>query len=228
VYGGAISGEQQNLNFSMGNNFEMKTIADPTDTTSKENKYQLLNLTIGTGYNFAADSLNFSDLRLTYRTQISDLFDLSGSSSFTPYDYAPGISKIDEFLIDKGKGLLRLTNLNFSVGVRLSGEKLSTDEKELPAQDEFGLKTEEDRNVYQGIYNDKDPDFNIPWDISLTYNFGLNRVNPDNISQVSNISGGINFNLTPSWKFSVTGSYDIENSEFAAPQVQISKDLHCW
>ncbi len=74
----------------MGNNFEMKTIADPTDTTSKENKIQLLNLTAGMSYNFAADSLNFSDLRLTYRTQISDIFDLSGSSSFTPYDYASG------------------------------------------------------------------------------------------------------------------------------------------
>lgn len=234
VYGGASAGEQQSLNFSLGNNFEMKTLADPTDTTSRENKYQLLNLTLGMGYNFAADSLNFSDLRLTYRTQITDIFDLSGSSSFTPYDYAPNIAKIDEYLIDNGKGLLRLTNLNFSIGTRLSGEKLASDkndEENLQQQqrsDEFGLLDTEQRNVYQGIYNDVDPDFTIPWQLSLTYNFSLNRVNPESPSQFSNISGGIDFNLTPAWKFSVTGSYDLEKKEFAAPQVKISRDLHCW
>ena len=31
----------------------MKTLTDPTDTTSKEQKIQLLNLTLATGYNFA-------------------------------------------------------------------------------------------------------------------------------------------------------------------------------
>ncbi|MCK7525632.1 MAG: hypothetical protein MZV64_52530 [Ignavibacteriales bacterium] len=26
----------------------------------------------------------------------------------------------------------------------------------------------------------------------------------------------------------MTGSYDIQSKEFAAPQVRISRDLHCW
>ncbi|MCK7525634.1 MAG: hypothetical protein MZV64_52540 [Ignavibacteriales bacterium] len=93
VYGGAAAGEQQNINFSIGNNFELKTTVDPTDTTSKENKIQLLNVTVGTGYNFAADSLNFADINLTYRTQVGELFDLSGASRFTPYDYSGTIIK---------------------------------------------------------------------------------------------------------------------------------------
>jgi lipopolysaccharide assembly outer membrane protein LptD (OstA) len=231
IFRGATSGEQQNLNFSVGNNFEMKTITDPTDTTSKENKIQLLNLTMGMSYNFAADSLNFSDLRLTYRTQISDIFDLSGSSSFTPYDYAPGITRINKFLISEGKGLLRMTNFNFSVTTRLSGDRLKAETgEELPPTneiDEFGLGSA-DRNVYQGIYTDRDPDFNIPWDISLTYNYNLSSPTPELETKFSNLSGSLNFNLTPKWKFSVTGSYDIENDEFAAPQIRVSRDLHCW
>ncbi|RKY91710.1 MAG: LPS-assembly protein LptD [Ignavibacteriae bacterium] len=231
IFGGATSGEQQNLNFSVGNNLEMKTIADPTDTTSKENKIQLLNLNMGMSYNFAADSLNFSDLRLTYRTQISDIFDFSGSSSFTPYDYASGITRINKFLVSEGKGILRMTNFNFSVTTRLSGDRLKseTGEELLPTNeiDEFGLGSA-DRNVYQGIYTDRDPDFNIPWDISLTYNYNLSRPTPELETKFSNLSGSLNFNLTPKWKFSVTGSYDIENDEFAAPQIRISRDLHCW
>ena len=228
VYGGATSGEQQNLNFSIGNNFELKTLADPTDTTSKANKIQLLNLTLGIGYNFAADSLNFSDLNLSYRTQVNDFFDLSGSSRFTLYDYAPGISRINKFLIDEGKGLLRLTNLNFSITTRLSGEKFASADDEKQPVDEFGLIDEQNRNVYQGIYTQSEPDFTIPWQLSLTYNFNMNRQIPEDEQIFSNLSGSISFSLTKNWKFDITGSYDFDRDEFVAPQVRVSRDLHCW
>jgi len=230
VYGGAGAGEQQNLNFSVGNNFEMKTTVDPTDTTSKEQKIQLLNLTLGTGYNFAADSLNFADINLSYRTQIGELFDLSGSSRFTPYDYTSQASKINTYLVDAGKGLLRLTGLNFSVSTSLSGERFASEksEEEQVNEDEFGLVDQESKSVYRGIYDQQDPDFTIPWQISLTYNYNLNRTNPGNPITYSNISGSLSFSLSRNWKFDVTGSYDFQSKEFAAPQVRISRDLHCW
>ena len=229
VYGGASSGEQQNINFSVGNNFELKTLADPTDTTSKEEKIQLLNLTMGTGYNFAADSLNFSDLSLTFRTQVSDLFDFSGSSRFTPYDYEGTTSRINRYLVDAGKGLLRLTALNFSISTNISGEKFASSEKEKKqTEDEFGLADQQSKSVYQGIYNEQDPDFTIPWSISLTYNYNLSRPTPEQSTSYSNLSGSLSFSLTRNWKFDVTGSYDFERKEFAAPQVRISRDLHCW
>ncbi|HSW55858.1 MAG TPA: putative LPS assembly protein LptD, partial [Ignavibacteriaceae bacterium] len=229
VYGGASAGEQQNINFSMGNNFELKTTVDPTDTTSKEQKIQLLNLTVGTGYNIAADSLNFADINLTYRTQVGDFFDLSGASRFTPYDYSGTTSRINRYLIDAGKGLLRLTGLNFSVSTSISGEKLASSEKDSgQEEDEFGLVDEQSKSVYQGIYNNQDPDFTIPWSVSLTYNYNLNRPTPQQSTTFSNLSGSLSFSLTPSWKFDVTGSYDFESKEFAAPQITISKDLHCW
>jgi lipopolysaccharide assembly outer membrane protein LptD (OstA) len=229
IYGGASAGEQQNINFSIGNNFEMKTIADPTDTTSKEKKVQLLNLSISSGFNFAADSLNFADVSLTYRTQVGELFDLSGSSRFTPYDYTGTTSKINRYLIDAGKGLLRLTGLNFSVSTSLSGERFASSErKEQQEEDEFGLIDQQSKSVYSGIYDQADPDFTIPWSISLTYNYNLNRSNPGNPTSNSNLSGSLSFSLTPLWKIDVTGSYDFESKEFAAPQVRISRDLHCW
>lgn len=229
VYGGAGAGEQQNINFSVGNNFEMKTTVDPTDTTSKENKIQLLNLTIGSGYNFAADSLNFADISLTYRTQVGDFFDLSGGSRFTPYDYSGKISKVNSYLVDAGKGLLRLTGLNFSVSTSISGEKFASTDKEYKTnEDEFGLIDEQSKSVYSGIYNQQDPDFTIPWSISLTYNYNLSRPTPEQSTTFSNLSGSMSFSLTPAWKFDVTGSYDFVSKEFAAPQIRISRDLHCW
>jgi len=81
---------------------------------------------------------------------------------------------------------------------------------------------------YQGIYSQKEPDFSIPWSLSLSYNYSLNKPTPLNISSYSNISGSLDFNLTPAWKFSVSGSYDFKEKQFAAPQIMISRDLHCW
>lgn len=228
IFGRPSNQEQQSLNFSLGNVFDMKTNADPTDTTSKENKFQLLNLTASMGYNFAAETFKFSDLNLSYRTQIGSLFSFSGSSTFSPYDYE-GNARVDRYLISNGGGLLRLTNTNFSVSLSLSGDKITSsdsDGRTTVQQDQYLQASE--RSIYQGLYSNKDADFSIPWDVSLNYYFNLSRPVPSNENITSSISGSLNFNLTPKWKFSVTGSYDLQQKEFAAPQVRISRDLHCW
>jgi len=231
IFGGASSGEQQNLSFSISNIFEMKTAVDPTDTTSKEKKIQLLNLDAGISYNLAADSVKFSRLNLGYRTQIGDWLNLSGNSSYSLYESNELGQETNQFLINNKKGLLRLTNFQFSLSTTLSGEKLRS-----KTEDEGGTPLPEgeyelggtDRKIYQGLYNDKDPDFTIPWDISLSYNYVLDKSSPANTRSFSNVNGSLNFNLTPAWKFSLTGSYDFDRKEFSAPQVRISRDLHCW
>jgi len=233
IFGGPTSQRSSSLAFNVGNILEMKSEIDPTDTTSKEKKIQLLNFNLGAGYNFAADSLKFSDIRLTYRTQISDIFDLSGSNTFTLYDYSGATSRINKFLISEGKGLLRMTSFNFTIMTRISGDRLKSDDTGEPLpptnqSDEFGLGATEQRNVYQGIYNDRDPDFSIPWDVALTYTFNLSRQTPETETKFSSINGSINFNLTRNWKFSFTGSYDLEDKEFIAPQIRVTRDLHCW
>ena len=229
VFRGAPSGEQQSISLRIGNIFEMKTQPDPTDTTSKEKKIQLLNLDASMGYNFVADSLKFSDLNLNFRTQVGDLLSFNGSSRFTPYDYSENADRINKFLINEGKGLFRLTNLQFSISTSLSGEKLKSKKEENNAPEDSSGLIQSDNRVYKGIYEEgKEADFSIPWNVSLTYNYTLNRPMPLNITEFSTISGGFNFNLTPNWKFSFSGSYDFKQKEFAAPQIKISRDLHEW
>lgn len=229
IFGGASNRESQAINFSLSNIFEMKTQSDPTDTTSKENKIQLLNLNANIGYDFTADSLKFSDLRLNYRTQVGSFFSFNGASSFSFYDYEGKIPRVNRFLYDAGKGLLRLTSFNFSISLTLSGEKLkSTQTQQTSRPMQESSFAQDNRNIYQGLYYMNDPDFSIPWDISLNYYFNESRPTPNNITKSSNISGSMNFNLTPSWKFSITGSYDLNRNEFAAPVIRISRDLDCW
>ncbi|MDX1701028.1 MAG: putative LPS assembly protein LptD, partial [Melioribacteraceae bacterium] len=166
VFGGVSSSESQSVNLSIGNVFEIKTMKDPTDTTSESEKITLLNLDLSTGYNFAADSLRLSDLRVSYRTKIGNILNFNGSSAYTFYDYDNG-RKINEYLASKGKGLFRLTNLRFSVSASISGEKLAGEKrtgKEEEDEEEFDAFKEKD---YVRLYEEEETDFSIPWNLSL-------------------------------------------------------------
>lgn len=228
VFGGVSRGEQQQLNLSIGNIFEIKTMKNPTDTTSKQQKIQLLNLSASLGYNIAADSLKLSDLRLSYRTQIGDLLSFSGSSAYTFYDYR-NRSKINEFLIDKGKGLFRMTNLNFSISTNLSGDKISgSDRKSGFGVDEESEYAAFNKSDYIGLYDEVPSDFSIPWNLNLNYNFTLNKPTPDESTIRSTIGASLSVSLTQAWKLTFRGNYDFQSKEITAPQVTVFRDLDCW
>ncbi|MCX7878392.1 MAG: putative LPS assembly protein LptD, partial [Ignavibacteria bacterium] len=218
VFGGAPSGEQQAINFSVGNVFEMKV--RESDTTDK--KFQLLNLNATVGYNFAADSLKFSEIGVGYRTQIGNFLNIGGGASFNLYKYVQGTGRINKFLLSEEKRLAQLTSFNISLSTSLQGGDLSTDSKDT-TYSEYTDETE-----YIGIYGDRPADFSIPWNISLNYNYGLNRQNPFDVRKFSTISGNLGFNLTPKWKFTFSTGYDLVGREFTTPYVTIYRDLHCW
>ncbi|MBK7106182.1 MAG: LPS-assembly protein LptD [Ignavibacteriae bacterium] len=228
VFGGSGKGESQSINFSLGNVFEMKTLKDPTDTTSEAKKITLLNFDISTGYNFAADSNNLSDLRLNYRTNISNLLNLSGSSSYTFYDFID-TKRINQYLANNGKGLLRITNLQFSVSTTLSAEKLSgedrTGKKTDEADEEFTSFKKKD---HVGLYEEQDTDFSIPWNLTLNYSYNFSKPSPAPGIVRSNLGVNLGFNLTKNWKFGVMGNYDFQNDEIAAPRITVYRDLECW
>jgi len=229
IFGGVGSGESQNMNFSVGNIFEMKTMKNPTDTTSQEKKITLLNLNLSSGYNLAADSLRLNDLRVTFRTQIGDLLNFSGSTAYTFYDYVGG-RKVNRFLSDEGRGIFRLTNLSFSLSTTLSGDKLKgSSEKKSKEEEETEAEYDAFReSEYISIYDEKPPDFEIPWNLSLSYNYNMNKTNPEFINETSSIGLNLSFSLTKNWKFTARSNYDFIRKEFLAPAITVFRDLHCW
>ena len=229
IYGGAPAGETQSISFNVSNIFEMKTEVDPTDTTSKEKKIQLLNLSAGLSYNFAADSLKLSNLFVSYRTQVGSLFSFSGSSSFTFYDYVEGVGFVNRFLANEGKGLFRMTSFNFSVSTHLAGSRNNDDVKKDSTEQKDALSLIQESNIMtRGLYEERDADFTIPWDVSLNFNYSIFKPSPSISNVFSNLNANVNFNLTKNWNLSFTGSYDFDRHEFVAPQIRISRDLHAW
>jgi hypothetical protein len=226
IFGGASIGEQQSMRIGLSNIFEIKTKPDLTDTTSKEKKIQLLNLNGGVSYNFAADSLKLSNIFIDYRTQVLDFLSLSGSAVFSPYIWDNNGRELNKFLINEGQGLLQLRNFNFSASATLIADKMQgVDGKDSVATEKKIFY--QNRN-YSGLYGDIDPDFSIPWSLNLSFNYNENRVTQLQILKYTTLRADLNFNLTKNWKFTMSGSYDLENKEFAAPQIVVSRDLHCW
>jgi hypothetical protein len=78
------------------------------------------------------------------------------------------------------------------------------------------------------VYDREAPDFSIPWNLDLTWNFNQNTSNPLVPFRSSVVSANLGFNLTEFWKITATASYDVLNRQVTAPYVTVYRDLHCW
>ena len=212
--------------FNIQNIFEMKY--QPVDTV-KEQKIQLMNIGASLNYNFRAPEFKLSDLSVNYRTNIASVLDVSATTvySFYVFDRTLG-RRVNKFLINEKKYLADLTSVSFSLGTSLSGQRKagSSAPEPQPSQDEGFLARQAD--ITQGFYQDTNPDFSIPWSLGLNFTFSQNQSNPTRKFRSASLQAQLSFNLTEQWKFTASGNYDLVQKEFAAPSIQISRDLHCW
>lgn len=228
VFGGAPVEERQAIGLRIGNVIEMKT--GTTDSSGQDNKFQLLNFDVSSGYNFARDSLKFDEINLGYRTNIGTLLNISGSSSFNLYKFEPDPRqpqfgrRVNKFLINETGQLAQLTNFSISLSTSLSGEK----KKSTAGPIRSAADSLRDQTTARQMYDDPLPDFSIPWKLDLAYNFFQSQQDPRAKFRQSNISGSLSFSLTENWKITASTNYDLINSVVAAPQVSVYRDLHCW
>lgn len=228
IFGGVTPGEEQSLGISIGNNFEMKTA--PKDTADKGTKLQLLNVGLTTNYNFVEDSLRLAPLSVSYRTDIGQYLSISGSSAYNFYEYdQTARTRVNRFLANSGT-IAQMTSVSVTLSTSLSGEK-----KKAQTQQDVEDSTrvaENQRNMrasgYKGIYDTPEPDFSIPWSLSLNFSFAQYQENPRVKTRSVNINGNLDFNLTENWKFTASTGYDLVSKQLAAPAINISRDLHCW
>ncbi|WP_164977486.1 putative LPS assembly protein LptD [Ancylomarina salipaludis] len=203
--------ESGSINLSLDNNIEAK-VRTANDTTGNEDfkKVKLLeSLKFSTSYNMFADSLNWSNIRMTGRTKIlNNKLDLSFNSTVDPYALNADNIKIDKF----GP---RLTNASIDVGFRLS----SSDFKEDSNEENKGEQKKTDQMKYV--------QFDVPWSFSLDYGWTYSKPTvKSNVTQNVGLRG--DFSLTPKWKINFSTGYDFANKAITATQFSLTRDLHCW
>jgi hypothetical protein len=191
-------------------------------------------------YNFVADSLRFSPLTLSYRTELGKYLSISATTTHNLYvfDEQAG-TRINKFLLtDRGK-IADLTSVSLGLSTSLSGQKKQPrTDRSVPSsvrqeQDHVSngtLPTSENNpnRMNQGIYDREEADFSIPWNISLNYTFSQSQSDPRRKFRSSALGTQLSFNLTDKWQISTGAYYDFVRDEFSAPSVSVTRDLHCW
>jgi len=132
---------------------------------------------------------------------------------------------VNKFLWNEGK-IADLTSFTISVGTRLSGEKKATTAG--PIRTAADSSAEVAGKTFIGLYDQETPDFSIPWSLDLNWNFSQTQNDPRYKFIGSGLSAALSFNLTEFWKISGSTNYDLVNKQFAAPQITVYRDLHCW
>jgi lipopolysaccharide assembly outer membrane protein LptD (OstA) len=238
VYGGAPSGQSQSLSMNLGNIFEMKYATN--DTAQKEQKLQLLNLNASLSYNFAADSLRFSPITLSYRTELGKWLSVSATTTHNLYVFDENAhTRVNRFLLSDHGRIADLTSVSFGLTTSLSGQKKQRkpdqsvpssvqDEQDHVSSGPLPTVGAVPNRMNQGIYEKEEADFSIPWNISLSYSFSQFQNDPQQKTRSSAMSSQLSFNLTDKWQISTGAYYDFVRDEFSAPSVGVTRDLHCW
>lgn len=247
LFGAPGKNYSNNVGISLSNTFEAKMI-DKESKKGESKKVMLLNnLNFATSYDFTADSLAWSPMRVSGGTQFfKDKLNLNFGATFDPYAIDNAGKRINTFNIDNGGSLFRMTSANMTMNYAFSssdGDKKTNQQNQQNKQnggtgdDLFGRNTDlsdtrqslfdkDDKNKEEKNmewYNTK-----LPWDLRLAYSVTYNNSNRQNeISSHSLMASG-NIELAPRWKVGFSSGYDFKQKGITFTQLRFERDLESW
>ncbi len=208
------------VNMGLVNNVEMK-VRSAKDTISGFKKIKIFeNLSIDSRYNVLADSFQVSPININMRTSPIENMSINMNAVADPYQLDPVSGrKLDQFIIDNSNDLARITSMNVAISFNLKSKQAKPQTESKTARKED--VEEINRNRYQYV------DFNIPWTLSMSYNFIYNKPNyVSDIKQTLSFNGDIN--VTENWKVGVNSGFDLKQKKLTYTSMNIYRNLHCW
>ena len=240
IYGTPPSGQAGRINYSFGNNLEIK-VPSRKDTITGVKKVKLIeDLTISGSYDIAKDSLNFSYLSINGRTTLFKNLSVRYTSLWDPYVLdSAGIKQLNKFEWDVNKRLFRKSSVawNFSLSYSLNNSTFKKNKTKNNATRQFEsspLASEEEMNDIRSHPEDY-IDWTTQWSLSLSYNLTIsnnptyfNYLMEDNRKVIQTLGVNGSINLTPKWKVSVQTGWDFELNKLSYTSFTVYRDLHCW
>jgi hypothetical protein len=244
--GSPRQGLSNSINFSLNNIIEMK-LKPKYDTVKTSRKITLLDdISISNGYNFAADSMKLGNFSLGARTNILKQISINFTATLDPYAYVqyqkPVVTKSGDnqtnlptekfynptttyrsryYAWDKGQGIGSIPTM---------AVQLSTNLNRKAANKEHKAKTPDQQDEVDFINRNKHlyVDFNIPWNLVLSYNVSYSRpgFGKEAITQVFSFNGDVS--LTQKWKVTFNSGWDFQANTLNFTQFTIARDMHCW
>ena len=245
IYGTPTRGVSNSIGFSLNNTLEAKIASkDPDEEEPK--KVQLLNnLNLSTSYNIAADSLNWSPLRMTAGTQIlNNKLGINVNASFDPYAINANGRRIDVFNIDNGGSLFRITNANFTANYSISSKELADKKSQGGGPIQGSTADESSANMFgesltnrrQTLNTDEEEtvkkaklyQVSMPWDLRVRYSLTYNNTAAQNEITANSMQVSGNLEFSPKWRVGFSSGYDFKSRGITYTQLRFERDLDSW
>lgn len=249
LYGVPGQGKSGTLSVNLANNVEMKVKSD-NDSIGEKKISLIENLSISQSYNFAADSMNWSNIQTNLLLRLMKNFNLNLSATWDVYTYQlneagnPVRVNIPRWKAGKGIGRLSSTGTSFSYTFNndtFKKKKDNNSNSSSKTNDENQQGTRRRNHHDTPTENDDaelDPDGYTPWEIpwNLTMNYSVNysygtfnkRKMEYNGKITQNLSFSGNIKPTKNWTFGFSASYNFDTHKIAYMNCNVGRDLHCF
>jgi hypothetical protein len=257
LYGVPSQGKTGSVSFSLANNLEMKMRSD-NDSIGEKKVSLIENLTLSQSYNFAADSLNWSNLNTSILLRLTKNFNLNLSAVWDVYTYelnsAGNPVRVNKLRIANGKGFGRLSSTGTSFSYTFNNETFKKKDKgkdkdkdknkgkdgENSEADEQSARsrTRQGRDANDEGDGEFDSDgyqkWAFPWSLSVNYSIGYayGTFNYDKMEYNSKITQNLSFSgtirPTTNWNFGFSASYNFDTHRLSYMNCNVSRDLHCF
>jgi LPS-assembly protein len=248
IYSPFGEGRFGGMSFGVDNNLEMKVQKKDTSGEDKgQKKYKLIDgFGFTSSFNFLADSFKLAPFSIYVRTSFADgKINVTGGATMDPYQLRPDGERSKRYTWQDSKfslaSLGRFTGANISVSTQLRGgeKKDKTAQQDDSPAGQFGhmggdMTPEEQLRMseYVRAHPAEFADFNIPWNLGLSFAMTVARVRQPDYSFKTDIFANVNFNgdfnLTPKWKVGANGFFDVKTREIQQFQMFITREMHCW
>lgn len=252
IFGGASSGKSGVVSWSLANNLEMKVKSDQ-DSTGEKKISLIENFTVSQSYNFAADSLNWSNINTSVLLRLTKNFNLSLQGTWDVYTYQldangnPVRVNIPRWKAGKGIGRLSSTGTSFSYTFnndtfrkkKKGGNQGDDKNSNSNSQDSHNDSDQHNHDESGGedeVATDSEgyAKWNFPWSVTVNYsvNYGYGTFNKKKLEYngkwTQNLSLTASVRPTKNWNFSMSASYNFDTGKIAYMNCSITRDLHCF
>lgn len=221
IFGVPGRGRTGMVSMSLANNLEMKVKSDK-DTTGVKKISLIENLTLSQSYNFAADSLNWSNLSTGLLLRLVKNFNLNLNATWDPYTYKLSPSgtpvRVNIPRWKAGKGWVRLASAGTSFSYTFnndtfrrksdsssSSKNASSSSTDPDAEDDyednsFAQRANARRNEGRGSETSTDMDgyekWECPWSLSVNYsvNYGQGEFDFNKMEYKGKFNQNLSFN----------------------------------
>ncbi|HET6566417.1 MAG TPA: putative LPS assembly protein LptD [Rhodothermales bacterium] len=236
------SGRQESLTFGVSNVFETKLARKDTSDASQSRTLKLLSVDLNGSYNLAADSLRFSPLSISARTDILDKLHLTFRSTLSPYATDSTGRLLNQYVFSpRSLHFLRLERLSLSARTSFSSSEAKGGRPVSSPRINPTMQT-----LTGGAYGGYDPndpfnspyqnspvgyaDFAIPWSLNLDFTYSLTNTGRSAVpgNHVATLNTSFDFNLTPNWKVQGRSGFDLVRQDIVTTSLNVYRDFECW